>query len=389
MSDRKTVHLHVGCPKTGTSFLQFALRRSVADLAGQGIGFPLGAERVGHVQKLLRPLEQGAGSDAARAAVAELRTRVDEAEEPRQLITLEDLASLPADACDLVVEALSGHDVHVIITARDWSRQLPSQWQQEIKQRSTTPFPVFLDEVRRGEGPVFRSKQHVPGIARRWGHLLPPDQVHVVAVPPSSATEDRVQDLVGSVVGFDPERLTLPGRGINESLGYAQAEALRQVNLALGERLTDLIDYRSAVYNHLMRKFLLRQEDKLRITLPEDHVAWCHEESVRQLGEIESGHYHLVGDTAHLVAPEQPAAVYREPEPEEVTRASVIALADVAASRKGELRAIRAKAEARATERARKAARVRARAVSADRPQKKSWPARRVAGQVARRLGLR
>lgn len=384
MSDRKTVHLHVGCPKTGTSFLQFALRRTVAELAEQGIGFPLGAERVGHVQKLLRPLEQGAGTQDARTAVAELRQLVEAAPEPCQLVTLEDLASLPADACDLVVEALAGHDVHVIITARDWSRQLPSQWQQEVKQRSTTTFPVFLEEVRRGEGPVFRSKQHVPEVARRWGRLLPPENVHVVAVPPSTATEGRLQDLFAGVVGFDPERLKLPTRGVNESLGYAQAEALRQVNVALGDRLTDRLDYRAAVYNHLMRRFLLRQAEKLPISLPEEHVTWCHEESVRHLEEIEAAGHHVVGDPANLVAPEQPRGAYREPAAEEITSAVVVALADVAADRKRELAGIRAKAAARASERARKDARLRARVSAAERQGPPS-----LARRLARRLHLR
>ena len=64
----------------------------------------------------------------------------------RLLLTLEDLAETTDEAADALVRAVEPHfDLHVVVTARDWSRQIPSEWQQAVKSRLTLHVPGVRD----------------------------------------------------------------------------------------------------------------------------------------------------------------------------------------------------------------------------------------------------
>ena len=47
----------------------------------------------------------------------------------RLVLTLEDLAETTEEAAEALVRAVQKHfDLHVVVTARDWSQQIPSEW---------------------------------------------------------------------------------------------------------------------------------------------------------------------------------------------------------------------------------------------------------------------
>ena len=336
---KRPVYLHVGSRKSGTSFVQEALLESRPALAEQGLGLPLG-NRTSHMEVALKPLlaaregAPAAASDALRAVTRRLRRSTQQ----RLLLTIEDLAELADWQAELLLEALDDFDVHVVVTARHWAKQIPSEWQQCVKERLTTPYQDYVrgiqDRDRASHTEQFIARQHVPGIAERWGRTLDPDHVHVIAVPPSSKDPDLLLGLFCSVLGVDPKTLTAPPRARNLSLGYQQAEALRRVNVALGKRLPDFYtQYRLAVRRDVARGTLLRQDgDPLR--LPEEFVTWCSEESAAQVKELVGRGYHLVGDPDHLVFDgRQGEPAFREATDAEVADTAVNALATLAVRR--------------------------------------------------------
>jgi hypothetical protein len=133
--------------------------------------------------------------------------------------------------------------VHVVVAARDWAQQLPSEWQQFLKERLTIDYETFLAGVRDRKGPAgrrFWRRQDVLEIARRWGDSLDPKRVHIIVVPSAAVDRDAVHRLFAEVVGFDSSSLSVPERDINASFGYTEAEVLRRLNAALGARLPDL-----------------------------------------------------------------------------------------------------------------------------------------------------
>ena len=222
------------------------------------------------------------------------------------LLSNEDLAEAgPAQVArfaDLADKA--GFDVEVILTARDWAKQLPSEWQRFLKRRVTTDYETFLAEVRDRSGPEgerFWRRQDTLDICGRRGKGLDPARVHVISVPPASADSEAVYRLFGEVVGFDPSLLRMPSHDVNASFGYTEAEMLRQLNMTLGDRLGDFLkEYRPAMRRMLIDHVIARGASE-RIPLPPTHVGWVRDVSAERLAQVIERGYTLHGDHTLLV----------------------------------------------------------------------------------------
>src|SRR4029079_7787139 len=91
-----------------------------------------------------------------------------------------------------VAQALAsvGHpnvEVHVVLSVRDLVRQIPAEWQENIKHRAELSYGRFLKAIQnpQRQGRIanwFWGVQEIPDILNRWGHDLPPDRVHLVTV---------------------------------------------------------------------------------------------------------------------------------------------------------------------------------------------------------------
>ncbi|WP_278258106.1 hypothetical protein [Nocardioides convexus] len=94
-----------------------------------------------------------------------------------------------------------GTEVHLIVSVRDLVRQIPAEWQENVKHRATFSYAQFLDRIRdpeRGDrvGAWFWGVQEIPDILHRWGATIPPERVHIVTVPrPGGPREEPVAAL--------------------------------------------------------------------------------------------------------------------------------------------------------------------------------------------------
>ena len=264
---RPTVFVHVGCRKTGTSFLQKAVYGSAEALEAQGIALPLPG-RAAHYQVVaaLREIVEGQPVPPdARRVIDDLAARVGATTLDRAVMTHEALAPSEPAQVRALMAALDGCDVHVVITARDLARQIPSEWQQTLKDRAVLPYADFCREVVEGQSAAateFWSRQDVVEVARRWSVDLPPDRVHIVPVPPPGSPPEQLLDMFCGLIGCDPASLSEPA-GFNPSLGAEQAEVLRRVNVALGSQLSNIRvkrGYRDVVRVGLAKGVLSQQE---------------------------------------------------------------------------------------------------------------------------------
>lgn len=331
--------VHVGASKTGTSALQYAFWASLPVLRDAGIGVPFEGRKQ-HVKALLRPLgwqiAVGFSRDVRRRWVKETAAVLRDTPGDRILISNEDLCELDESRVALFHEAAAAADLEpeIILSARDWSRQLPSEWQQFLKHRLATPYPQFLEEVRnRADTHASRhfwQRQDFADICRRWGAGLPPERVHVVVVGSQSADPGGVYRTFGSLLQFDPDRLSLPQHNVNASFGYTEAEVYRRLNEALGDRLPGYArEYIPAVRTPIVFGALPR-EASARITLPPEHVDWVRKEGQRQVEEIRRRGYTVHGDAESLVAASDVGQPLPEPSEHEVAAAAVDALANFA-----------------------------------------------------------
>ena len=334
----RPVSVHIGASKTGTSSLQRGLWQSVEQLGSAGIGIPLPG-RVPHVRRLLRPLGWVTGSGFVLPLDTEkldgLQRRLTRTEGARLLISNEDLCEAGPDQIEALGGVLqrAGLEPEVVLTVRNLASVLPSEWQQFLKHRLTTPYPTFLEEVRDRRGAAaahFWSRQDYVAIAERWTRLCGPARFHLVVVPPMAEDPDAVFRFFAEAVGFPQQALRLPRGDVNASLGYVEAEVYRRLNIALGDRLAEFEkEYQPAVRRVLLKGVLARKASG-RITLPVEHIDWVREEADRQRKELLAGGYTVHGSLDALVPPAEVAKPLPEVTEQQVADAAVATLANFA-----------------------------------------------------------
>ncbi|WP_134740631.1 hypothetical protein [Nocardioides sp. 503] len=303
----RRVLLHVGTPKTGTSYLQDVLFRNRPTLASAGILYP--ADRFdGHFLAALdlMRLPWGGLEREAIGAWDRLATQV-RAHPGTSIISHEILAAASRSQVGQAMESLghgSGTEVHVVLSVRDLVRQVPAEWQENVKHRSTISYQRFLrqirDPARRGRiSSWFWSVQEIPDILNRWGLDLPPEHVHLVTVPPRGGDRELLWKRFSHVLGLDGLDLDLEAERVNPSLGVPETALIRRINRAANRQVAP-VDYRPLVRELLAHQTLSRRTRSPRLALPPDVHPWVRDLEDAWVTEIRERGYDVVGDLEDL-----------------------------------------------------------------------------------------
>jgi hypothetical protein len=308
------VLLHVGTPKTGTSATQHLLFTHRDALRDNGVVYP--AERFdAHFLAALdlMQLPWGGLERSAVGAWDELARRT--REWPGTVIVSHEILGRASRLqVARALESFGDAEVHVVLTARDLVRQIPAEWQENIKHRRTIGYHDFVaalrDETRSAEiAQWFWGVQEVPDVLDRWASTLPPEQVHVVTVPPAGSPYELLWERFATALGLDHTWFRADDQEesrTNASLGVAESTLIRRLNKRLNLVLPNH-HYREFVREGLVHRNLATRRESARLTVPPDVHAWARELG-RQWVETLSGRgYDVVGDLADLVPAEEPA----------------------------------------------------------------------------------
>ncbi len=318
----RVVHLHVGAPKTGTTYLQDRLTRNADRLASHGVDFPARSRfepaDLFHFRAALDLLEQDWGGpsghmDGAWEAMARRLSRG----EGTAVLSHEILAPAPAEKVAKAMNDLADCEVHVVYSARDLGRQLPAAWQESVKQGRRWKFRRFLNRVESGD-PWFSRAFDLPRVLTTWGAYVPPERLHVVTVPhPGPDTPaDALWQRFCSVLGIDPAWAPLDSERANASLGIAEVELVRRLNRRMGRAAR-----REVAYDHLVRNLLAQQELAERssppVRLPPERFDWAEERAAQWIEWIAGSGVDVVGDPEEL-RPRRPPEGQRWRNPDQV-----------------------------------------------------------------------
>lgn len=332
-SRSRRLFLHVGCPKTGTTYLQDTLWSSRDALAADGLQLPLQHlnDHFFITLAVCEGLDPELDSPEAFNVLSRLGADLEQSTAPRVLISHELLAPATAEQAARLRDRLADLELHVILTVRDLQRQIPAAWQQQIQQRAVVTYERFLkavvDDDR--ETAYFWDRQDPAAIAERWRGDLPPERVHIVTVPPSGSDPDLLLRRFCQVVGIAPEILSRDVSRPNESLGIAQAELLRRVNVALGDRLPHARAGHSRIAKAYFARQVLAPQGGRRPVLPPTLDEWCRDTSQAMVERLAAGGYDVVGDLNDLVPTEPAEPVDLTVTGDELLSAAVDALAAV------------------------------------------------------------
>jgi len=315
----KRVLLHVGTPKTGTSFLQEVLLQNRTILAEHDVHYP--AERFDEhflAALDLMQLTWGGLETQAIGAWSRLAAAVRGIEHGTVIISHEILARATRAQAEQAIDDL-GRDaeVHVVLSARDLMRQIPAEWQENIKHRRTFSYARFLrliqdPERSSGDGSWFWGVQELPAILDRWGAALPPEQLHVITVPPPGSDRDLLWKRFVDAFGLGAIDLDLSEIGrANPSLGVPETALLRRINWAVND-LVPSADYRPAVREQLAHGTLARRHESPRLAVPPEMVEWVDATSRSWVDDLRSRGCQVVGDLGDLIG--QQPRVYVSPD---------------------------------------------------------------------------
>lgn len=326
--------LHVGAPKTGTTYLQDILWGSADPLREQGFRLPLRSidDHFFLTLALRDRLDPAMDPPRALDILERLRRDLGKPGAENLLISHELLAPVEPRRIDELMDMLSDFEVHVVVTARDLARQLPAEWQQHIKTRAAFTYERFLRQVveRDEESRHFWSVQDAADVAARWGRGLPPERVHIVTVPPAGSSPEVLLARFCAAAGLSPVGLRRDRARQNKSIGYEQTELLRRINVALGDRLPHpRKGYNGTVKFWFAESVLAEQQPRQRLVLPEARWNWCVGVSKEIVTRIHEAGFEVSGDLADLMpAPTATAGLHR-PTQADVAAAGVEAIASM------------------------------------------------------------
>jgi hypothetical protein len=333
----RRVYLHVGTPKSGTSYLQDKLALNRALLEQQGMDY-LHTRTGNHFEPALDLIgERWAGEE--KNARGQWDALALEARKARRhvLVSHEILAAAEPESVARALGSFPGHEVHVVITARDLGRQVPAEWQERVKHRGRRDYGEFLRALqknyRRTDWTMwFWRVQHLPRIVETWGADLPPERVHLVTVPPHGAPRDLLWKRFGGVLGLDPRATYAESETVNASLGGAEVTLLRRLNIELAERKVPRETYVGWVRETIVKEVLAKRPGKLPVTVPPAGRPAIEAITAEWLGFLRSSGVDVVGDLDDLLPAwpaDEPWSDPDDADPAVVAEAAIQALAHV------------------------------------------------------------
>lgn len=308
-----TVYLHIGAPKSGTTFLQGLLWGNAQALSEAGVFLPGGSfgAQVRATRDLRRlepePDEPESGWDGAWDLLADsVRT----SGHHTAVISHEVLCAVDAEGAERAVRSLAPCEVHIVYSARDLAGLLPSEWQEYVKHRFHHDFGHWLREVidgpsDGGAAQWFWRVHDIPEVLGRWTPHVPPERVHVLTMPGPDAPRERLWERFAGLLGIDPAVADLSAARANASLSWAETELLRRLNAAVDEDAPMWL-YHRLVTDVLALKVLPGRGEPGRVPLPPDRRAWAGERARGLVEAVRAADYDIVGDLTELLPRERP-----------------------------------------------------------------------------------
>lgn len=304
----RRIFLHIGPPKTGTSFLQQAWWQHRKDMAERGLLYP-GTSRGEQFQACAVAVQKKSVVEQMRPDALRAWDRL-----TRRVAKWDGDALLSSEHYSLGREAVVGpvmerlgevaDEVHLLIGARDLARQIPADWQQTVKQGSISTFDQFCRHLADNERAAFWQHQDLPALLRRWGSTLPGERVHMVVHGRPGTPHSVLWEHMCQVLGIEPDFLGEVAR-TNESLGAVQVELIRRANEAMGDARSALATKR-AMRGLIGAGVFAEATKPERLALPAEAMGWISERSTRMVAELREMDLHVLGDLDDLLVDPTP-----------------------------------------------------------------------------------
>ncbi len=319
-----TIFLHIGTPKSGTTYLQSRMVVNHDQAREQGLLWP-GPEWKTHVEAVedLRRLGPRMQLDPDGPWLS-LAREAREWSGSRVLISMEWLVACGPRQIAAAVDSLQPARVEVICTARDLLRSFVGQWQEMTKNRRPWTWRQFVEAVvadRSGNAHrAFWWQQDVPGILRKWSESVSSDRIHLVTVPPQGSDPELLWQRFCSVLDLDGTSFRSP-RQTNDSLGVVSAALMQRLNVRALDQGVTYQEYKRVFQGELAVKILAGKRDAEQpIAVSEDVDMWIRRRAELAVEDLRRLGIKVVGDVGELL----PGPPIQGREPDDVEDAELL-----------------------------------------------------------------
>jgi hypothetical protein len=326
----RRVFLHVGLPKTGTTYLQTRMWRQRDRLADLGFLYP-GRVRMDHF-RAWQDLHRGLGGPRDSGTWERLCAAV-AAHPGDALITHEFFSMATPEEAATAVAALEPAEVHLVLTLRAYHLQFPAVWQEALKMGSRRTFSEFMEQVVAEDrthttlkGAWSWRSQDIPTVLAHWTSAVPSERVTVVTVPPPGSPRAWLWERWCEALGLDAAVLDRRAPFANESLGAAQAALMLRVTPRLRRPLKAKGNERHRWLRQYFGHEVLGPQKGARFVPREVELDRLRSLADEAIAAIEGSGAQVVGDLADL----RPPASVSGAHPDDVTEAEVLDAAAVA-----------------------------------------------------------
>ncbi len=225
------VYLHVGLPKTATSYLQTVAWGARDQMRNDGVLLP-GHERRDHLWASRVVREDPYLAKAPRPHRTSWQRLLEELRgwHGTGLISHEFFAAASADQARRAIADLAPAEVHLVVTAREPLGLFTASWQESLKNKRTTPMADYARHGSKDPGAIWNWRTlDLRLVLRRWAATLPPQNVHVLALNRQGPRELIWHQFAG-LLALPSAEYDLSGSFSNESMGVVEAETLRRIN---------------------------------------------------------------------------------------------------------------------------------------------------------------
>ena len=309
---RPQVFLHIGEPKTGTTFLQQVMWSNRPALAAQGVVLP-----GHHPQDHFRASQDLRGiqklpADPAGSWNGEWEILATQARQAGRVAVISHELFAAADPAEArrAVASLQPAEVHIVLTARDIATLLPAEWQETVKHRNSLGWEDWLEDVIDRES-VARDRREfwfwrvhdTLAILDMWSREVPADRIHLITTAARAAGPNVLWDRFAGLLGVEPGSVDLSRARANASLGLAETEFLRRLNSELPDDVPDWF-YMWNVKEALAHKALAARPAGQRLTLPADRAPWAAKHAEALITGLRDRSYDIIGDLDELLPAE-------------------------------------------------------------------------------------
>jgi hypothetical protein len=302
------VFLHIGEPKTGTTFLQQVMWRNRSELAGQGVVLP-GHHPQDHYRASqdLRGMPKLA-SDPAGSWTGEWAILARQAQQASRVAVISHELFSAADEpqAERAVSSLQPAEVHVVLTVRDMASLLPAEWQETVKHRNARGFQDWIEDVIDRESYSADRRQwwfwrvhDTLAILDIWARYVPAERIHVITTPPRGSDNGLLWQRFASLLEVDPASVDITRARANTSLGLPEIEFLRRLNEVLPDEVPDWF-YMWNVKEAVAHRALAARPREGRLVLPADRDDWARKQAETLIAALGDSSYDIVGDLDEL-----------------------------------------------------------------------------------------